>query len=290
MFDGTVDIGAFESQTVVAPPSFVVDTTEDELVPGDGKTSLREAIAFARAYPGRTITFDPAVFASNGSATIQLIDDALHGTLELTTNVTIVGPGANALAVRGGKVETSYGVLLVDSGVVAVLSGLTIAAGNALYGGGITNFGQTTLTACAIAGNAGVTVGGISNDGVMTISDSTISDNDGGGIVSDGTMMLYNCTIAGNFAKILRRRYCDRSDDDVDELHDCWEPQLKQSRRGDPERQRRPGDSAQHDRRGESHGIRRIRQRQRHRPEGRRQDQPRLRSQSDRHGRRGRPA
>ena len=61
--NGTVDIGAYELQVVIAA-SFAVNTTADFSDPTDGKTSLREAIASANALPGHTITFDPTVFAS----------------------------------------------------------------------------------------------------------------------------------------------------------------------------------------------------------------------------------
>jgi CSLREA domain-containing protein len=134
--NGTVDIGAFESQVVIVP-SFVVDTAADVVDPGDGKTSLREAIAYANAAPGHTISFDPVVFPANGSATIQLINDLQHGTLEIAGDVTIIGPGSKAVTVRGGGAASNFSVFTIDSRVTAKLSGLTIAGGNANSGGGI---------------------------------------------------------------------------------------------------------------------------------------------------------
>ncbi len=107
-FAGSSD--GFVTKIVAATdvPSFVVNTTDDSLIPGDGKTSLREAITFANAAPGNIITFDPAVFPAGGTAKIQLIDDALHRTLELKANVTIVGPGAVQLPCSGaGRFRTS---------------------------------------------------------------------------------------------------------------------------------------------------------------------------------------
>ena len=47
-----------DTLTVVAPV-FVVNTTADDLNYADGKTSLREAILYANAFPGHIITFDP---------------------------------------------------------------------------------------------------------------------------------------------------------------------------------------------------------------------------------------
>ena len=51
-----------DTLTVIAP-SFVVNTTADDFGFTNGTTSLREAVTFANANPGQTITFDPTVFA-----------------------------------------------------------------------------------------------------------------------------------------------------------------------------------------------------------------------------------
>src|SRR5262249_25486161 len=121
---GTVDIGAFEAQMVSAAPSLIVNTTADDVSMGSGLTTLRGAILLADSLGGGTITFDPAVFPAGGSATIQLINDAAHGTLELKSNVTIVGPGVNALAVKGGRSTSDFSVFKVDAGVTASISDL----------------------------------------------------------------------------------------------------------------------------------------------------------------------
>ena len=206
---GTVDIGAFESQTPVVA-SFVVDTTADEIDPADGKTSLREAIAFANMLPGHTITFDPAVFPTDGTTTIQLLNDPQHGTLELKADVTIAGPGAKALSVQGGGSSSNFSVITVDQGVTAVLSGLSVTGGHAASGGGITNAGTLNLTGCTVSGNAagnfgisGGRGGGIANTGTMTLTGCTVSGNSGtssigGGISNTGIMTLTNSTVSGN--------------------------------------------------------------------------------------------
>ena len=72
--------------TAIAP-SFVVNTTEDDAYTA-GKTSLREAVLAANAYPGHTITFDPTVFSTAQTITLTL------GVLELTDTIgteTITG-------------------------------------------------------------------------------------------------------------------------------------------------------------------------------------------------------
>ena len=74
--------------TAIAP-SFLVNTTEDDY--SGGKTSLREAILAANAYPGHAVTFDSAVFAAPKTIRLTL------GVLELTDTSgteTITGPKA----------------------------------------------------------------------------------------------------------------------------------------------------------------------------------------------------
>ena len=126
------DIGAFESQTVLAGPSLVVNTTLDDLTVGDNKTTLLEAIILTNnKLGGGTITFDPAVFPADGSATIQVMNDLAHGTLVISSDVTIVGPGAKALTVRGGGVGSNFSVFTILAGAKVAISGLTIAGGTA---------------------------------------------------------------------------------------------------------------------------------------------------------------
>ncbi len=106
IFQGSVDIGAFESQTQLAAPSLVVNTTSDNVAVGSGKITLRAAMAVAGAEGGKTITFDPAVFPAGGAATIVLLNDAEHDALHVPSNMTIVGPGSKALTVKGtGSVD-----------------------------------------------------------------------------------------------------------------------------------------------------------------------------------------
>jgi len=228
IFNGKVDIGAYESQ-VAFLPSFVVNTTADDVNYFDGKTSLREAIAFANRFPGgRVITFDPVVFAS--AQTISLT----YGQLDLSNTggtETITGPKAG-LAVSGGGTSTAF---QVDSGVTAALGGLTISGGSttgnggglyndegtttltnvtisgnsAVYGGGLydRHGGTTTLTNCTLSGNSAVIGGGLANlGGTTTLANCIVSGNsagyEGGGLENSGgaTTMLTDCTVSGNSA------------------------------------------------------------------------------------------
>jgi hypothetical protein len=156
------------------------------------------AAEVAAATPGATVTFAPAVGACSPIV--------LASTLTLTKNITIAGPGASTVAVSG---DDAVGVFSVGSGVTAVISGLTIEDGYA-SGGGILNEGILTVTDSTLSGNNAVVSdtdgGGIYNSGTLTVTDSTLSGNfvalagEGGGIYNSGTLTVTDSTLSGNGA------------------------------------------------------------------------------------------
>jgi hypothetical protein len=161
-----------------------------------GPGSLRAAIASAA--PGDSINFSLTY-----PATISLLT-----TLTLGPNVTIQGPGASNLTISG---QDSVVVFLLNAGGIATLSGLTIARGSSLLGGGIFNAGTLTLTDCNVSGNLQGTQlgGGIFNAGDLTLNNSTVSTNSaglgpnhfGGGIYNfQGNVILNNSSVADNTA------------------------------------------------------------------------------------------
>jgi CSLREA domain-containing protein len=176
---------------------------------GDGCT-LREAINAANADAGaETITFAPAL-TSGGPATISL----LTALPNITTDMTIQGPGANLLTVeRNSGAGTNFRIFTINTGTV-IISGLTIRKGvlaSSGQGGGIFNNTGATLTInnCAISGNqvgSSGFGGGIYSAGTLTLNSSTINDNHintsgggGGGIDDAGASMnINNSTISGN--------------------------------------------------------------------------------------------
>jgi hypothetical protein len=188
--NGTVDIGAYEYQTTI---------TVTNLLDTNSAGTLRFAVFHADGDPGSTI-----VFATGLAGTIPL-GSALPA---LSANVMITGPGASNLTVEGGGSGSNFHVLAVESGVTATLSGLTIAGGNADYGGGIDNLGTLTLTDCTVSGNSASSGGGIYNAGMLTLTDSIVSGNSaiaGGGIFEQsipGTMTINGGTIADNYAAV----------------------------------------------------------------------------------------
>ena len=164
---------------------------------------------------------------SHGKITAINFASGLHGTitlaggqLDITQNLTILGPGADLLTVSGGN---SSRVFEVAPKVTATISGLTISNGtadanNALPywgdGGGILNLGTLTLSDCVVSGNSANAPGrqyggGIYNAGTLTLSGCIVSDNVaiadlapayGGGIYNAGTMKVSGCTVIGNVA------------------------------------------------------------------------------------------
>src|SRR5207253_450535 len=98
------------------------------------KQSLRGAIALADVYGGNpTITFDSGVFASPQTITLTV------GPLpHLTSNMTITGPGAGLATVDAHHASA---ILLINFGVTAAVSGLTLANGAFDHGGGLFNAG-----------------------------------------------------------------------------------------------------------------------------------------------------
>jgi CSLREA domain-containing protein len=203
--DGS-DIGAYEEQfQLQLGPALVVNAWGDTSsgTCDESHCTLREAIEAANLMSGD----NEIVFAQN------IVDSPilLTGQLpDLSTNITIRGPGAQRLAVRrdtGGF----YTIFTVRSGATVNISGLTIT--NGFYSaGGISNGGRLTVTECVVSGNQGASFfqsfagGGIYNSksGTLTLLNSTVSGNSSrnwaAGIANEGTMQITNSNIAGNRA------------------------------------------------------------------------------------------
>src|SRR5215211_1268247 len=146
-----------------------------------GAGSLRRAINFAS--PGDTINFAPSVTAVNLTS----------GELVINKNLTITGPGANQLTVQRSTNGLDFRIFHVTPSTVTVsISGLTVSNGSVSGGDGDR--------------------GGIRSAGVLTLTDSIISNNhaagaqflggNGGGVLNEsGTMIITRCTISHNSAQ-----------------------------------------------------------------------------------------
>jgi hypothetical protein len=170
-----------------------------------GEGSLRQAILNIDAGVGHTITF-----AAGVSGTITLAS-ALPA---FTQDLQIVGPGADVLAVSGAGRSR---IFWVGAGVSATISGLAIADGFAVAGGGgIGSVGTLTVDNCTFTGNAasaslpGYGNGGAAwSEGTLTVSGCTFGSNtannssgggNGGGIYSLGTLAVTGATFSDDSA------------------------------------------------------------------------------------------
>jgi CSLREA domain-containing protein len=214
--------------TDVTPGNGVCETAT-----GNGVCTLRAAIREANALSGcspMTINFDTAgVFATPQTITVT------NGFLQITRSLTITGPGADRVKVSGNEFYISAilnGYTINLSGLT--LSGGSRAVSN--YGNtvnlsdcevsGTTSAavynasGAMTLTNCVVKNNAGTPIGNygaqmtISNcqitdntgslaiystgTGPFELSDSTIANNQGTGLLNAVTATVTNCRFIGN--------------------------------------------------------------------------------------------
>jgi len=159
-----------------------------------------------------------AINSANANAGMDAIefDDGLSGTIvlasflpQLTEDVDILGPGAGTITVSGNSLHQPFSVA---GGITATFSGLTIANGQAEFGGAISNEGDLTVSQCVFSGNnADFSGGAIDNfGGTLTVLQSEFSGNTttdgefgfGGAIANDATsdVSIAESTFSGNSA------------------------------------------------------------------------------------------
>jgi hypothetical protein len=134
------------------------------------------------------------------------------------TEVTIRGLGAHETIVQAHETaeEAPERVFLVEEGATVVLERMTIRHGRPSReeecGGGIVNLGSLTLDQCVVSANRSNSGAGICTRGILTVINSSVSDNfadgvgpsgyacgSGGGIKCErGALTLVNSTISGN--------------------------------------------------------------------------------------------
>jgi uncharacterized repeat protein (TIGR01451 family)/CSLREA domain-containing protein len=193
-----------------AAATITVNTTGDVIDGGDGLCSLREAVIAANTDtasgdgPGEcqagsgadTIEFDPALPLP---ATFVLTitgpgeDSSLTGDLDILGTVAIVGVGAGNTLIDGDGADR---ILEIRPAAHVTLSGVTLQHGDpgpGLEGGGILVdlTGRLTLNEGAVMNNTAAAGGGAMVLGLLTLTNTTVENNQGGGIRNDGGLLLF---------------------------------------------------------------------------------------------------
>ncbi len=203
---------------VVEKGDFVVTTAVDEddgsIDPGLGTgTSLREAMNHATARSGpQTITFSSAL----AGQTIELTTagDNSYGSSAFlidSADITIQGlTGEKGITLWRASTAPGMRLFLVRSRAAKLtLNDVTVANGSANYGGGVFNAGEFYANRCTFKDNYASSNGGaIANvtsaeTPIAGLVNCTIVNNScfaaAGGIYSDSTLSMLNCTVFGNF-------------------------------------------------------------------------------------------
>lgn len=166
--------------------AILVNSLDDNTTSGDGKVTLREAIAAANSDSttdlgdtgsgADTISFDSSLF-NGGPATINLsiVGDTTVGPsgLAITSEITIIGPsGANGLSIARDSSVSNLRLFYVGSTGNLTLQDLTLSGGRAQGNNGGTGGGQG-----GGGGGAAGMGGALFNDGAVKLLNSTLSGN-----------------------------------------------------------------------------------------------------------------
>jgi hypothetical protein len=220
----TSTITGSTSIQVTPPPTFTVTVATDDAsgivanctnqsLSGatlDASCSLRDAIAAAAAVSTASVTPTVNFASALTSAAPSTITLDSGGTLNLSANMNIVGPGARLLSLSGAS---TYQIATIGSGVTASISGLTFTKGlTSSQGGAIFDSGNLTVSQSVFTSNvASVQGGAIATSGTpatLTVTNSTFSGNTAngnGGALNNGvgsTMTITGTTFLGNSAGV----------------------------------------------------------------------------------------
>ena len=180
--------------------TFTVTTTTD-----GGAGSLRQAIIDANALGGSN-----EIILNAGTYRLTLgpagDDNANNGDLDITSDLTITGAGADVTVIDGNSLDRVFH--LTGSNANLTLTDLTVQGGSiSNKGGGIfvdDPSAQLTATRVIITGNIANDGAGIFNEGTINLTDVEISNNgnagtnEGGGIHNKESATLNGVTISGN--------------------------------------------------------------------------------------------
>jgi predicted outer membrane repeat protein len=233
-------LGVERLEDRAVPATFTVNSTLDNLTPGDGKLTLREAITRANNHAGADVIVVPA-----GEFKIALAgageDANATGDFDITDSVTMRGAGRGKTVVDGQQLDRVFHGP-TQALIKVVFQGMTIRNGAANPGGGggiLVNNVDLVVRTCAVTGNRSAGSGGgisqvslsmgagsvkvidsnvarnvadnntsgggiyVASEVVFTVTGSTIRRNvarGGGGGIFGDTANLTGCTVNGNSA------------------------------------------------------------------------------------------
>lgn len=215
-FRANLDFAVARLQSAVG--SIVVNSTADVANGSDGLCTLREAIQAANTNiasggtPGECDAgnggdWDTISFSVTGTITL------LTALPDLSTSMSVNGPGANLLTISGNNANRVFSVSVATPGTVA-LAGLTLSNGQSSGNGGAilrTGTGTLNITNNRISANTAAFGGGIYTavSGAINITNSTLSGNTAtlsgfGGAIFNGfagaTINTVNSTMINNTA------------------------------------------------------------------------------------------
>jgi hypothetical protein len=148
-----------------------------------GPGTLRGALASSQN--GVTIVFAPRMHGK----TIRLTS----GPLVVSTNVTIIGPGARGVTISA---HGTSGDFMIEPDVQATFQSLTITGGNATQGGGIDNLGGLDLFECTLRGNQANQGGAIYNAAPASSPGSAVNSSTN----TIGSLSVIDSAFVGNSA------------------------------------------------------------------------------------------
>jgi hypothetical protein len=212
---------------IAAEPITVTDAGDEV---GAAGVTLREAIAQAQSTPeDDTIVFAEGISAINLSQGELLLGDLFmppdSGSLTIDGGVDVDGNPMVTIDAGGQS-----GVMEIQSGTV-ILTGLTLTHGSSDLGGGlmIWDGASVTLENVHVTDNTATTAGGgIFNAGLLTMTDTEVSQNysrgDGGGVYvtyvsgnpeepNNGILTATGSTFSGNQARSAGGGICNSGGD-----------------------------------------------------------------------------
>ena len=140
--------------------------------------------------------------AAKTGAIIKIPAGTYLENINIKKRITLQGSGIDQTIIDGNGKDSC---IKVQSGYVVTISGMTIRNGKGTNGGGIYNYGTTTISDCLISGNNASELGGgiYNSSGELTLNNVQIISNVGGyggGIYSKAKMTMAGGIIDNNVA------------------------------------------------------------------------------------------